>query len=122
MLHAFISPEDDILKIENNINPDVATKPGYRWLPVVDIARPSYDPDLEVAEQIVVLNEDNITRNWVIRNKTQAEIDGDRINKINTIDPVIFSILFYMNNEIRKLNDLELLNEQEYRDTLKDLF
>ncbi len=122
MMHAFISPENEILTIEDNINPDVATKPGYRWLPVIDIPRPTYNPDLQVAKPNIILNENDVTRDWTIRDKTELEIEGDKINKVNSIDPGVFKILHYTQNQIRDLDNLTPLSEQEYRDLLKDLF
>lgn len=121
-MFAFISPENEVLRIEDNIDPGVATKPGFRWLPVIDVPRPSYNPDLQIAKQITILNESDVTRDWTIRDKTPEEIEGDKINKINTIDPVIFKIFYYTQNQIREVNSLAPLTEQEYKDLLKDIF
>lgn len=121
MLHAFISPDNVVLKIEENIDPNVGTKPGYRWLPVIDKQRPSYDPNLQIAKQTTTLNKNNVTRGWTIRQKTKIEIDDDKNNKINTIDPIVFKILFDMQNQIRQFNNLNPFTEQEYKNILKEI-
>lgn len=122
MLHALIGPDNNILRIEPNIDPNVQTKTGYRWLPVNDIPRPEYNAETHIAKQTVTVNENEVTKDWFVREKTPEEIDGDKIQKINTIDPIVFAILHSMENKVRLLQNENTVTVDEYKNILKGLF
>ena len=121
MLHALIDPNNEILRIEGNIDPNVQTKLGYYWLPVVDIPRPVYNTDTQVAVLSTVIGEDSVTRSWTIRDKTAEEIDASKIQKINAIDPVILSVLHGMENSIRTHQSQSTLTMDQFKEFLKEL-
>lgn len=122
MLHALIGPDNNILRIEPNIDPNVQTKAGYFWLPVIDVPRPEYDAETRISKQIVTVNQNNVTRDWFVREKTPEEIDGDKLQKINNIDPIVFTILHSMENKVRLLQNENTVTADEYKEILKGLF
>lgn len=121
MLHALIDPDNNVLRIEDNIDPTVQTKPGYRWLPVIDIPRPSYNPSTHVAVPNVTVGEDAVTRDWSMRAKSPEEIDAEKIQRINAIDFAILAALLGMENRIRSQQSQPVLTMDQYKDLLKEL-
>ena len=120
MLHALIGPNNEIIRIEDNIDPNVGTKAGYYWLPVNDISRPSYNSNLYVAKQVVTITEDAVVRDWELRDKTQDEINDDKMNIVNNIDNLVLNTLLSLENRMRSINNENNINIDEYKLLLRD--
>lgn len=119
-LHALIDPNDQIIRIEGNIDPSVGTKSGYRWIPVEDIPRPAYDPSVQIAEQITDLLGDRVVRDWQIRDKTENEIQIEKMHRVNGVDLVIMTALLSLENQLRRSSDQDQLTMDQYKIMLRD--
>ena len=65
-LYALINPDDSINRMQNNVDPNVQTKPGYRWLAVQENAKPDYVDGLERATSEYVLNGNAVEKQWTV--------------------------------------------------------
>lgn len=97
--YALVSPENDIDQESNAVDPTVDTKPGWRWLPIITEEPPSYNPSVSFCEGPEFRVEtDQVVKYWNIRPKTDLEINNDKIQKVNLIDPVVLSALLDVYN------------------------
>lgn len=119
---ALVSPEDIVTREEILVDPTVQTKPGWRWLTIADQSIPTYDSDTQVLEgpQFNIL-EHSVERYWIVRNKTQEEIDYDLNAKVSSIPPAIIDILFTHENRIRALEQQTSITKQDFIDYIKTI-
>lgn len=118
MLYALITPEETIdythdfpdgFNIPN-------TKEGWRWIPVETEPRPSYNPELQTVYQTDTIEPARVLREWHIRDKDAGQLEGEKIQKINSVDPVVMIALHDLFNLVGANTTL-----QEYKDRLKGL-
>lgn len=117
-----VSPENEVAREENNVDPNVATKPGWRWLSITDIPTPIYDPKLQVLEgpNFNVI-ENSIERYWSVRDKTPEEIEAEKENILGNIPQIIIELLFEQENKIRQLQQQPILTKDEFIDYIKSI-
>lgn len=119
--YALINPDNTIDRMSFNIDPTVDTKPNWRWIPIVDEERPPYNPELQVAEATVDIQETQVLRGWNIRNKTPEEIQNEKMEKVNCIEPVVITALLNHENRILTLEGQPIITIEEYKTKLRDL-
>ena len=118
MLYALISPENQIDRTHDFIDFEIPnTKEGWRWIPVEADPRPPYNLDTQVVNQIEVVEETRVYRYWELRDKYDYEIESDKIQKINAIDPTIIKALLDLYNQINNSS----LTIEEYKAHLKSI-
>lgn len=118
MLYALISPEEELIQTHDFPNDDIPnTRTGWRWIPIDAEPRPPYNPELQVATQFEDIQIDRVLRYWVIRSKTPAELEADRIQKVNAIDPTTMTALLDVYNRTVP----EPLTLDEYKAHLRSL-
>ena len=121
MLYALVSPEDTIARIQGNIEPDVGTKPGWRWLLVVDIERPAYNPETHIAEGTIAVEPTQVVRDWIIREKTVEELQNERTTWVNNIERAVMTALHNQENRLLTLENQSTITLEEYKIKLRDL-
>jgi hypothetical protein len=72
-MYALINPDDSINRMQSNVDPNVQTKAGYRWLPVQENARPDCVDGLERATFQYVLNGSAVEKQWTVSRVSLAE-------------------------------------------------
>lgn len=117
-----VSPENEVVREETNIDPNVSMKLGWRWLSIVDLSPPIYNSKTQVLEgpNFNVL-ENNIERYWTIRDKTPNEIDYDMQTKLSSIPSVIVDILYNQENKIRELQSQLLISKDDFISYIKSI-
>lgn len=117
-----VSPENEVVREEQNVDPDVATKSGWRWLSIIELPSPIYDSKLQVLEgtNYNVLD-DSIEKYWSVRDKTQQEIDADKQSVLGSIPKIVFDLLFEQENKIRQLQQQPELTKEEFTNYIKNL-
>lgn len=119
-IYCLINPDNTINRIESGIDPTVATRSGYKWLPLVEPSGPSYDPTIEVLiGPIDTVGATQVTRTWSKRSKTAQELDTDKQVKIDALTKLWFDVNFDQENRIRVLEGKSTITRTQYLNALK---
>jgi len=122
MPYVLVGPDDTIIKEESTIDTTVATKPGFRWLPIENNGAPGYDPTTHYASgPINDILEDRVVRRWEIIEKTPEVLNNERENKLSAVDLVVFKILFRQENRLRVLEGKPEITVEQFRTAVKSL-
>lgn len=119
--YALIDTNDQITLIQNNIDPTVVTKPGWRWLPVLELPAPDYDMESEKLIRHQALVDQEVHCWFEIAPKTPQEIQHQKTQKLEDIPDVLINLLLDLENKIRTLSSSSALDEYNYREYLKTL-
>lgn len=118
MLYALVGSDNQIDRTHSFLTTEIPqTKQGWRWIPVEADPRPPYNPELQVATETEIVEQQRVYRYWTVRDKTSNEIESDKIQKINAIDPTIIKALLDLYNKVSSTP----LTEEEYRIYLRSL-
>lgn len=122
MRYALIRPDNTIDRFGENIDPTVQTKTGWKWLSAPRASVPSYDSAIQVLEgPTITVGETEVTESYNVRNKTTQELDADKDAKINSLEEIIFKILFNHENRIRTLAGQASVTQAQFRAAIKAL-
>lgn len=121
MRHALIKLSDNsINRIATNIDPTVQTKPGFKWVAVVDNAPPAFDAATEAVEgPVYVADANSVTETYTKRTLSAQEVDDRKDSKIFGIDSLMFQIAFNMENRVRALEAKAPITAAQYRTALR---
>lgn len=119
--YALINPDNAIDRMSFNIDPDVATKSGWRWIPIVDEERPPYDPETQVAEGTVDIQQTQVLRGWIVRSKTAEELQNEKTTWVNNIERAEITALHNQENRLLVLEGQPTITLEEYKIKLRDL-
>jgi hypothetical protein len=112
---ALINPSNAIDRMASNVDPNVQTKTGWKWLPCDPVAQPSFDPTTEkVTGPTYTVGASSVTEIWTKVSLTAQEISDRKdaaVNGLNgTVDKPLLQILLTVVNDNRavraKLNAL----------------
>jgi hypothetical protein len=122
MIYALVKPDTGIDRYSSNIDPNVGTRDGWRWLPVID-TKPDYDSGTQVREgPVVTVNANDVTRVWTVRAKTAEELDAMKDESTNDAAvSVIGKVLFNHENRIRALNSQAPITAAQFKAAVKAL-
>lgn len=119
--YALVGPGDVITTFSSNVDPNVQTKAGWRWLPVAD-TKPSYNSATQVLEgPAITVEAMRVTRVWTVRAKTSAELDLALEERLPSAESAIFKVCFNHENRIRALEGKAPISAAQFRATLKAL-
>jgi hypothetical protein len=123
--YALVAPDNSIPIFNSSVDPNVATKPGFRWLPVI-----TTDPPCDTATQIktgpvITVLANSVTRVYTVRAKTQQELDDDlalaQQQTLDIVGEVGKKALYILDTRYRILTGLPLQTETQFYSTLKIL-
>lgn len=121
MRHALVSPQDAVVRIGSNINPNVQTKPGWRWLPVVVSPAPNSDPAIEIVEgPTYTVGATQVTEAWTKRSLTAQELDERKESKLDAYEILTLRILFNHENRLRAIQGVSAATTAQFRAFLKN--
>ncbi len=120
--YALVGPADEVKTFARDVNPDVGTKPGWRWLPV-ERSEDSYDPATEIPElETVRVVKDRVVVRRTARPKTNEELDQEKSAQINdALPPALLSVLTVIENRVRALEGKPARSEDEFRRAVREL-
>jgi hypothetical protein len=99
---ALIRPDNSIDRRDANVDPNVQTRPGWRWLPIVVTDPGAFDPATQVKEgPFTTVEAARVTDVYSVRAKTAAELSADKDSQIAGIANVLLQIAFKHENDIR---------------------
>lgn len=119
--YAFVDPDNNITKIQTNVDPDVATKPGWRWLPVVEDPPPAHDSAIQKLERFQTIQQDRVYCYYTVSDKTPQEIDQEKTQAVESVGSLVLNILLNQENRIRTLEQQAAVTLEEYKQLLKTL-
>lgn len=118
--YALVNPQDAVDRLATNVDPAVATKTGWRWLPCPDVARPPFDPATEVVEgPAYTVGASAVTEVWTKRPMTAQEIDARKEARLDAEDRLHFEVHFDLENRVRALEGKAAITRAQYRAALK---
>lgn len=121
-MFGLVSPDNQVVREEANIDPSVSTKPGWTWLPVTELNIPIHDSKTQLLEgpNFNIL-EQTIEKFWTVRSKTPEEIDAEKTTVLDSMQPIIIELLFNQENKIRQLQQAPLINKDDFLIYIKSL-
>lgn len=120
ILYGLVNPDNQITQITAYADPTVSTKPGWRWLLVVEDPAPSYDAALQYLNRFQEVEETRIHCWYEVQNKTEEQIQQEKTNIVENMDSFIFRILHDQENRFRSSLSQPQLTETEYKEFLRD--
>lgn len=116
MAYALVGPKDTIDRRATNIDPNVQTKEGWRWLPVVTEGDADFDRNTQVKEgPVTAVQENRVVDTYKIRSLTAQEIAARKIERIDALNGPMIKTLFFLHNRIRTLEGLAPHTIEEFR-------
>lgn len=120
MPYVLVNPSDEVVKEEELIGADVATKSGWRWLPLENFGVPSYSPKTQYPEgPSFEVFEDIVKKVWTIKDKTQEQISAEELSVINSQHHLLINALCDLENRIRSLEGQSSVSLDEYKNMLR---
>lgn len=121
MLYALVGPSNAVDRYDSNVDPNVATKTGWRWLPVTD-TRPLAGDNQIVEGPTVTVLADSVTRVWTVRDLTAGELDAQKTDLVESeILTVVGKVLFNHENRVRALEGKAAITADQFKTALKAL-
>lgn len=122
MRYALVSPANAVDRFANDIDPTVATKAGWRWLPCPVVDRPTINGATQITEgPVFVLGAAEVVETYVVRTLTAAELDARKEARLSAEDKLQFDVHFDMENRVRVLEGRPPVTRLQYRNALKAL-
>ena len=92
------------------------------WLPFVRSATPAFDPTTQVLlGSTITIAADHVSSDYSVRQKTQAELDADKQAYVDSVDMLIFKVMFNHENRIRALESKAPITPQQFKTALLGL-
>jgi hypothetical protein len=119
--YALVAPDNTIDRIESlaTIGPSVATKGGFRWLPMETVNSPA-DPDREVKEgPFFSVEKTRVVRAWNVRDMNERELSARKDAKVASLDSVLLAVLLDQENRLRVLEGRASVTIAQFQDEIK---
>lgn len=120
MRYALVKPDNTIDRLATNIDPNVQTKAGFKWLPCDPVAQPAFDSTSEAVEgPTYTVGAKSVTEVWTKRSLTAQELGDRKDRQISSIDNLQFQVSFDIENRVRALEGKAAITAAQYRAALK---
>ncbi len=102
-----------------DVQPPGIPHKSVTWLPFVRSAAPVFDPVTQVLlGPTVTVLADSVVSAYAVRQKTQAELDADKQAYVDSVDMLVFKVLFNHENRIRELESKAAITSQQFKTAL----
>jgi hypothetical protein len=99
--------------------PDIAHK-GVTWLPAPEASAPDYDDATQVLEgPTTTIGKDQVTTSYTVRDKTAAELDAAKEDRLNSVDTFILKTLCDHESRMRVLEGKSAITLTQCRAAIK---
>lgn len=120
MRYALVDPQNAVIELSSKIDPNVQTKPGWRWLACPMVAPPAFDGATEtLVGPSYTVGEKSATETWSKRALTAQEIDAVKERRLDIEDKLQFEVHFDIENRMRALEGKQPVTRAVYRAALK---
>jgi hypothetical protein len=119
--YALISPKGSVDRESGTVTPDVPTKEGWSWIPVVEVRPSQFDPTSLVLEgPFDTVEPSRLVRTWTARDKTTVEVAAEKDASIDAqITSLAMKLFFDHENRLRALEGKAALSAVQFRSALK---
>lgn len=119
--YALIKPDNTIDRLATNVDPNVQTKAGFRWILCEPVAPPTFDAATEIVTgPTYTVGADAVTEVWTKRALNAQEISDRKDARISGMDLFFFGLMFDMENRMRtQVESKPALTAAQYRAALK---
>ena len=122
MRYALVRPDGTIDRLAIDIDPTMATRAGWRWLP----AEPATPPSFDAATQVLTgparaVGADLVAESYMVRDKTAGEIDADHEAMLDRMDAALLRVAFSQENRLRALESKVAVTAAQFRAAIKAL-
>lgn len=122
MRYALVDDKGNINRFAVNIDPAVATRAPWRWLPAPKGATPAHDVATQVVEgPVITIGAESVTEAYSVRAKTQQELIAEKDAAISRVDMVALRVAFNHENRIRVLENKAEITMPQFLNALKAL-
>lgn len=98
--------------------PDIPHKQVV-WLPFVRSAAPALDTATQVLlGPTITIHADHVSSDYSVRQKTQIELDTNKQAHVDSVDMLVFKVLFNHENRIRTLESKAAITAQQFKTAL----
>jgi hypothetical protein len=120
--YALVNPSNVVVFLGRNIDPNVQTKQGWRWLECPDVVVPAFDPDAEVREgPFYVVGSNSVSEEWTVRSMTAQEIGDRKDARINLLSGsnAVLRVLLTVHNRVRTLEGQSTHTMAQFKAAIK---
>lgn len=119
MRYALVDDKGNIDRFATNIDPKVATRHPWRWLPAPHAVKPAHDPETQVVEGPTRTVGADVTESWVVRDKTAQELAAGKDTILSRVDVAALAVLLNHENRVRALEGKVAITAAQFRTALK---
>lgn len=120
MRYALVKPDNTIDRFATNIDPNVQTKTGFKWVQCDPVAPPAFDSATETVDgPTYTVGAKSVTEVWTKRSLTAQELGDRKDRQISSIDNLQFLVSFDLENRVRALEGKAAITAAQYRAALK---
>lgn len=122
-VYALLSPDSEIVEYRSDVDPEITTKAGWKWVPVIDSEYPKFNQELQytVGPKFSILD-DTVVKYWDVLDKTQDQLQSEKIQKVLSIDQNTLKIFLYYENRLRLAEGQTPIDLEQLVLQLKDQF
>ena len=108
--------------VEANINPDVPTKSGFKWLEIIGDSLPKYNEKTQTPQgPFYKIEGDKLIQSYTIFDKPKEEIRKQKKARIRNSGSVhIMGMILKLYNEIQELKGLPKVTREEFLEAITD--
>ena len=118
--YALVSPQSAVNRFSDNVDPNVQTKPGWKWLPCQPVSPPTYDPATETIDgPTYTVGASAVTEGWTKRSLTAQELSDRKDGRVTNIEALQFQVMFDAESRLRVLEGKPSITAAQYRAALK---
>lgn len=115
-----LSDNSIVRTMNQGIDPNVQTKPGFKWLPCDFVTKPDFNSDTEIVEgPFYAVGGKDVVESWNKRPLTAEELDVRKDGKVSAMDALQFKLSFDMENRMRAVEGKQPVTAAQYRNALK---
>lgn len=123
---AFVNPSNAVDRLAANVDPNVETKTGWRWLPCDPVAQPSFDPSTEkITGPTYTVGSSSVTEVWTKVALSAQEISEAKDAAVSGLNGTLYAalakVLLNHENRIRALESKTPITMVQFKNGVKAL-
>ena len=121
MRYALVDDKGTINRFAADIDPGVATRHPWRWLPVQEETPPAVSESQAIDASTYAVVAGRVVKTYTVRDKSAKELEEEKDMQVAGLGAVVLRVLWNHENRVRALEGLQPVTPQQFRSTLKAL-